>query len=70
MEWEPIETAPQDGTMILVCLPRMMDLIVRARYSTVHKYWTHDYEGEGGVKTPCFYHPGDLWQPMPTPPGK
>ena len=68
MNWQSIETAPKDGSMLLVCLPRMMNLIVRARYDRVHKYWLTDYEGEGGIKQPHFFHPGDLWQPMPLPP--
>lgn len=66
--WQPIETAPKDGQMILVCLPRMMNLIVRARFDTVHGYWLHDYEGEGGVSRYFSLHSGDVWLPMPKPP--
>lgn len=67
-QWQPIETAPQDGRMILVCLPRVMNLIVRARFNNIYKYWVTDYEGEGGVKVPHFFHPGDVWTPLPQPP--
>ena len=67
-EWQPIETARKDGQMILVCLPRMMNLIIRARYDKIHNHWLTDYEGEGGVSRPMFFHPGDLWQDMPASP--
>lgn len=67
-KWMPIETAPKDGTMILVCLPRMGNLIVRSRYDRIHGYWVNDYEGEGGVKRGSVYHPGDLWTHMPPAP--
>ena len=63
--WQPIKTAPKDGVMILVCLPRMMKLIIRARFDRVHGYWISDYEGEGGIKRHYSLHPSDLWQPMP-----
>lgn len=66
--WQPYNTAPKDGQMILVCLPRMMNLIVRARFNTVHKYWQHDYEGEGAVSQYFSLHPGDVWMPMPEAP--
>ena len=70
MEWKPIETAPKDGTMILVCLPRMMNLIVRASYSTVYKYWKTDHDTDGGITNPTFFHEGDFWMPLPDPPKK
>lgn len=65
--WQPIETAPKDGGMFLVCLPRMMDLIIRARFDRVHKQWLTDLESQGLDKV-HFFHPGDVWQPLPTPP--
>lgn len=66
--WKPIETAPKDGKTILVCLPRMMNLIVRASYSNVHKYWRTDLESDGGISRPTFFHTGDHWMPLPAPP--
>lgn len=68
MEWQPISTAPKDGTTVLVCLPRIMNLIVRASYSTVHKYWRTDMDTDGGITNPTFFHDGDFWMPLPEPP--
>ena len=68
MNWLPIETAPKDGSMILVCLPRQMNIVVRARYDRIHKHWLTDYEGEGGISQGAFFHQGDLWHPVPPPP--
>jgi len=62
--WKPIETAPKD-VMILVCLPRQMNLVVRAWYNSIHNFWQTDYEGEGGITRPMYFHEGDLWHPIP-----
>jgi len=64
--WEPIETAPKDGSMILICLPRQMNIVVRAWYNKIHNFWQTDYEGEGGITRPTYFHEGDLWHPIPS----
>jgi hypothetical protein len=63
--WRPIETAPKDGSMLLVCLPRQMNIVVRAWYNRLHNFWQTDYEGEGGITRPTYFHEGDLWHPIP-----
>lgn len=67
-DWKPIATAPTSNQTILVCLPRINNLIIRAAYSTVHRYWRTDLETEGGINRPTFFHEGDLWMHMPNPP--
>ncbi len=67
-EWQPIETAPKDGEYFLVCLPRMMNLIMRARFDTVHKQWLSERDNDGAISRVEFFHAGDFWMPMPKPP--
>jgi hypothetical protein len=67
-DWKPIKDAPKDGRVILVCLPRMMNLIVRARFNTIHKHWLTDCESDGGISNWTYFHPGDMWMDMPAPP--
>jgi len=63
--WKSFETAPKDGQMILICLPRQMNLITRAWYNKIHGHWLHDYETDGSISRPLFFTKDDLWHPMP-----
>ena len=66
--WLDIETAPKDSGTFLICLPRMMNLIIRASYNTVHGHWLSDRETGDGITNLEYFHPGDLWMPLPAPP--
>ena len=70
MGWLGIESAPKDGRMILVCLPSQMNLVVRARYNTIHGFWNTDCENEDAISRPTFFHEGDLWHEIPNPPNR
>ena len=78
--WQGVCFAPKTGEVFLLCLPRMMNLIVRCRYNTVHGSFQMDMEddrkcSDGGVTRPYFPfyggeingkdHPGDMFMPMP-----
>jgi hypothetical protein len=59
-EWQPIETAPKDGTHILVQTPFGMT----TAYSTGYFIWT-------GVFSADYDNPGiepTHWMPLPEPP--
>ena len=58
-EWQPIETAPTDGTWILLfyniaCVPQM------TFWSRMHQDWAHRKEMGNNAPT--------HWQPLPEPP--
>lgn len=59
MDWQPIETAPKDGTNIIVYCPLPgSEYIVTARFIRV---WVDSYEGED------IFNPTH-WMPLPEPP--
>ena len=67
-DWQPIETAPRDGTTVLGYLPgRRLD---EDRDDVVTIYW-HDLWGTPGW---CITESGEgvgptHWMPLPEPPG-
>lgn len=81
MEWQPIETAPRDGTTVLVYVPGESLFPTAARYDTPERfeadYGDRDYMEEGwrwSLGYPCDFHEEVLqpthWMPLPPPPGE
>ena len=65
MGWKPIKTLPENSEMVLVELPRIMNLVVRSWYDVHHKCWKSDRDTDGGITNVEFYHEGDLWHSVP-----
>jgi len=72
--WQPIETAPKDGTRVLfwvrgfgrwMCVCGSWDI---ERYATKPKpHWTHDNERSNGIRETRANQPTH-WMPLPAPP--
>lgn len=66
-EWQPIETAPKDGTRVLVvCMKATRDCkhregLIQADFW--HKHSVHGYEGFGKFNDKSF--PATHWMPCP-----
>ena len=61
MEWQPIETAPKDGTWVLVCQGQN-NIIRSAKWSIDYDHW----EVSSGAMS---YIAGVThWMPLPEPP--
>lgn len=60
-KWQPIETAPKDGTAILAHLP-YSDIAIPIRYDGNCWHVTWDMHKLGEWDQP------DFWMPMPKPP--
>ena len=71
MTWQSIDTAPKDGTNVLLCFPGLG--WVRGSWdSQIHHkkpkpYWTHDCIQYMGVAHARANQP-NWWMPLPTPP--
>lgn len=67
-EWQPIETAPKDGTYILcVCMRTMEGCEKHLGHMEVDN-WKDRYHGFGKFNTSAW--PATHWQPLPEPPSK
>ena len=60
-KWQPIETAPKDGTKVLIFV--MGKNVMQASYSRCNEYWIDCWcSNMSGVYSPTH------WQPLPKPP--
>lgn len=59
-EWQPIETAPKDGSLVLLCLSPHRGYLECPR--KVGGWWDDKWNIFGGSWCPTH------WQPLPTPP--
>ena len=62
-EWKPIETAPKDGTLIIVFRPRGNEHIPHVSCD----YWRKFESGPSWALSNRYYPP-TYWQPLPDPP--
>jgi hypothetical protein len=61
-EWQPIETAPRDGTFIIAWQPHISDSDIRILRS-VNGYWSDEHGiGQSTLRDPKY------WMPLPEPP--
>ena len=63
MEWQPIETAPQDGTTVLACCQGMRWHQVLFWMDDAGDDWTSEWMNMAGKS----YSPTH-WMPLPEPP--
>jgi hypothetical protein len=66
MDWQPGDTAPKDGTVILGAMPNIIGVgllyVCMIRRSRRDTCWLWDYSGKPIGSDPLW------WQPMPVPP--
>lgn len=66
MEWQPIETAPKDGTWVLGFKERKY---VQDQIETWHWVEAEDFVGwEHAAEANDFYEQPTHWMPLPAPP--
>lgn len=68
-DWQPIETAPRDGTRILVTGGGLAEAISDAEYDTTVGCWDTPYETlDDRDNEPEGYNRPTHWMPLPAPP--
>ena len=65
MNWKPIETAPKDGTLVLVW--DSTDYAYTAYYSRSRRTWVNEQRSDLPEYGPKYWHPTH-WMPIPPPP--
>ncbi len=70
MDWQPIETAPRDGTPVLLVDYSLGDPGDPPGFDVFVGYWSDDAHNRGWT---CAYynvrtHDPDHWMPLPAPP--
>lgn len=65
MEWQPIATAPKDGTEILVLYGTQGNVKRLAYFSKLYGYWLSKGEPQLGLEENATH-----WVPLPPPPLK
>lgn len=67
--WQPIETAPMDGTLVLVFIPNLHEDMHTARFG---RQWMRPWKGKGWLwKDENLNYNGFApthWMPLPSPP--
>jgi hypothetical protein len=62
-QWQPIETAPKDGTEVLVTYSKQGFVMQLVRFNRTFNYWESKGEVELGLENNATH-----WMPLPTPP--
>ena len=71
MNWQPIETAPKDGTEILAAVRYPVDENLRGRWNTLFVYWdAYSSDHPKGIWALDYEHPitsgkPTHWMPVP-----
>lgn len=63
--WRTIDSAPKDGTEVLVCRPDGDEWEMRVAYWTGRRWWLEVYDN--GLERSSIYEPTH-WRPLPPPP--
>jgi len=66
--WQPIETAPRDGTEIDIYIPELEQRYPDAYWCSIENCWCWDLQGLEGKRINFTATPPTHWMPLPKPP--